>query len=359
MWHDLIGPLRHTRFRITRPDRARPPVVSGTHIRVPNAGVSGAVVDQIEFGIVRNPTPYSTAANLPLVWRPAFRALVRSLIFRIKGLETGANARVLVGTGAISSPTYLAGLQIERHQSAANAQLSTADPGEDHVPDHDGSHRGRLPQLDVADLRLPNTLAGIRIDGHGMIVECVVDDFAVSITGAAVHHITAGNAYSPIVGLRMKNPLLRHTWFRDVVGDQVVGERGHYVYRVIHDQRLAFVSVRNAGRHGCGDVEILHIPRVDLVQRTIPRVGVIAGRHRPLARCDGRDQVNARQGSRNRIGATVRLRARSRDSEDRQQKRCGNQGCDTFVLLDPLCPLECPVSARCKGKQQRPAPGQL
>src|ERR1700761_596032 len=120
MGYNLIGPLCHTRFRIARPDRAGPPVVSGTHIRIPNTRVAGAVIDEIEFRIVRDPAPYRPAAHFPLVRRPAFHTLVCSLILRIKGLEAGANERVLVRAGAIGDPAYLARPQIERYEPAAN-----------------------------------------------------------------------------------------------------------------------------------------------------------------------------------------------------------------------------------------------
>src|SRR5579859_1411972 len=120
MGYNLIGPLSHARFWIARPDRAGPPVVSGTHIRIPNARVAGAVIDEIEFRIVRDPAPHSTAAHLPLVRCPAFHALVCSLVFRVKSLEAGSNERVLVRAGAIGDPTYFARLQIKRHEPAAN-----------------------------------------------------------------------------------------------------------------------------------------------------------------------------------------------------------------------------------------------
>ena len=67
---DLERPHELSSVGIASEDGARPFVVAGTDVLVPRAGVGRAVIDEVERGIVRQPTPHGAAADLPRVAGP-------------------------------------------------------------------------------------------------------------------------------------------------------------------------------------------------------------------------------------------------------------------------------------------------
>src|ERR1051326_7012766 len=66
----LIEPDRLAGVGFAREDTARPLVVAGPHFRIPRTGIRGAVINQIELGVIRDPTPNRAAADFPHVGRP-------------------------------------------------------------------------------------------------------------------------------------------------------------------------------------------------------------------------------------------------------------------------------------------------
>src|SRR6185437_4306644 len=156
-----------------------PFVVAGTHVRIPHAGISRAVVNEVEFGIVGNPTPDRAAAPLPLACSPRGNAEIFALIFCVKRFEIGTDTGVLVGAAVVGTPQNLAGLYVKRRKLAANAEFASAIADEHNVLDYDRRHGDRLAELNIADLRLPSRLARIRVNGDGMCVKRVVNDLAV------------------------------------------------------------------------------------------------------------------------------------------------------------------------------------
>src|SRR5205085_5137646 len=68
----LIRPRRFARIGIAREDRHRPLVLAWSLIGIPRAGVAGAVVEEIELGVVAVPAPRRAAATLPFLALPGF-----------------------------------------------------------------------------------------------------------------------------------------------------------------------------------------------------------------------------------------------------------------------------------------------
>src|SRR6185312_5887261 len=183
--------------------RARPLVVARAQVRVPDAGVARAVVDEIQLRVVRDPTPDRAAAQPPLLRRPAGDALIGPLILRIKRVELGADQDVLVGTGVVPAPDLLAGLDVERGDPAADAQLAARVADQRLVLDHHhGGGRG-LAHVDVANLGAPDLLAGAGVHRHHRRVQQAVDDLSVRVGGAAVHDVAAGDALGARVRVRL------------------------------------------------------------------------------------------------------------------------------------------------------------
>ena len=59
----LVGPLRFPRIGVPREDRHRPLVVARPLVGIPGSGVAGAVVEEVELGIVAVPAPGRAAAS--------------------------------------------------------------------------------------------------------------------------------------------------------------------------------------------------------------------------------------------------------------------------------------------------------
>ena len=107
--------------------------------------------------------------------------------------------------------------------------------------------------------------------------------------------------------MRLVRELQRAARLRQIDGKQVVRIGRHYVHRVVDDERLPFVSVRDAGAERGDDVEVLNVGRVDRVERAVAEVAVVAGRHPPFG---------VRQ-----IGNQVRGRRRAGDAALRRPSR--------------------------------------
>src|SRR5205085_9731740 len=111
---DLERPARLAGVGIAGEKRARPLVVAGSQVGIPHAGVSGAVEDQVQLRVVRDPSPDVGAAELPLVAGPGGRAQVLALVLCVARLETGAAEDVLVGARVVSAQAFLPRPEIER-----------------------------------------------------------------------------------------------------------------------------------------------------------------------------------------------------------------------------------------------------
>ena len=122
-----------------------------------------------------------------------------------------------------------AGVRIERSQLTADAKLRVAVADEDDVLDDDGCHGDGFAVMDITYLRLPCELTGVCVDGDGMRIERVVDDFFVAVTCAAIHDVAAGNANGSDIRMRLEDPLLREPGLGEIESDEIVWKRRHHV----------------------------------------------------------------------------------------------------------------------------------
>ena len=141
---DLVVVIKIVRVRLVEPDRftrvgpsgknsGRPFVVARPELRIPDAGISRAVKDQVRFRIVRHPAPRRAAANLPLVGRPSADAEVLSFFRIVKRFEVRPDQHVRVGAGAVCLPRELSGICVDRGKPAANAEFAAAIADDDLV----------------------------------------------------------------------------------------------------------------------------------------------------------------------------------------------------------------------------------
>ena len=84
---ELVGPAERAVARIACQHAGRPAVVARALLGVPGTGVAGAVVHQVEFGIVGKPSPHRRAAMLPSVGGPARER--EFLVLLVERLERG------------------------------------------------------------------------------------------------------------------------------------------------------------------------------------------------------------------------------------------------------------------------------
>ena len=66
----LVKPHSVPVIRVPRKNPARPLVISGAHLRVPRTWVCRSIINQVEFRIIRNPTPDRPPSYLPLIRWP-------------------------------------------------------------------------------------------------------------------------------------------------------------------------------------------------------------------------------------------------------------------------------------------------
>src|ERR1700722_11638577 len=84
--------------------RRGPFVVAWTLLLVPRARIAGAVIDQVQVGIVGDPSPHRSSSGLPGVGRPGLDAEIGAVIRRIERAESGADQYVLVRPRGVGSP---------------------------------------------------------------------------------------------------------------------------------------------------------------------------------------------------------------------------------------------------------------
>src|SRR6185312_3710033 len=134
----LIGPLHLPVIRVTGEDGHRPLVVTGTLIRVPGARVTGAVIEEVQLGVIGIPTPGGAAAPLPLIALPGGDAQILALVGGIVGVGVAGEEYFAVGTGAVNTPDFLAIVHVVRRHPAEDAELAARNARNDEVLDDDG-----------------------------------------------------------------------------------------------------------------------------------------------------------------------------------------------------------------------------
>jgi hypothetical protein len=154
------------------------------------------------------------------------------------------------------------------------------------------------------DLRLPEFAAGARVDGDGVPVEQVVDDFAVAVGRPAVDGVAARDAEGGRVHVGAVLEAQRKAFLRQVKGVQHVGERRHDVHRVVHDEGLAFMTSEHAGRKAPQRAQPRGVGGGDLREGAVACRGVVLAGKRPL-----------------RTASVLRLQ--QREQREAQHYRCG------------------------------------
>ena len=161
----LIRPRGLAGVRVPREDRHRVLVVARPLVGVPRSRVAGAVVEEVQLGVVAVPAPGGAAAALPLVALP--------------GLDRSREADLGLGAGAVHPPHLLAGVDVVGGHEAAHAELAARDAGDHLVLDHHRRVGDGLALAVVALLDLPQLLARLGVERHGGGVELVEEDLAV------------------------------------------------------------------------------------------------------------------------------------------------------------------------------------
>src|SRR5208283_4235627 len=136
---------------------------------------------QVEFRIVRVPTPGRAAADLPLIALPRAGARVFADRLAEAGRLLRIDQRVGVGTHGIAAPGQLAGLQIVSAYPTANAELAARDADEDLVLEHHRSGRAGLALGGIAVLHRPDDRAGLGVERDERRVRLVQEDLAVGV----------------------------------------------------------------------------------------------------------------------------------------------------------------------------------
>ena len=166
---------------------------------------------------------------------------------------------------------------------AANAELAAGDP-DDHLVLH-RQHRGgvALALGRVAVDRDPFHLAGFRVERDDGGVGLVQENGVVGVGDAAVDRVAAHRPDHVRVLLRLILPDDLAV-LRQVERIDNVRERRVHVHHVADNERRALVPAQHTGREAPGDLEIADVVLVDLVERRVARVGVVAGLDRPVRR---------------------------------------------------------------------------
>ena len=319
MGRHLIEPFGHPVVGIAGHDRHRPAVVARTLRRVPGRGVAGAVIDQVEFRIIREPAPDRAAADLPLVAFPAVqRAVLSQRLAQVSG-GLRIDQQFLVGTGGPGLPRNCAVGQVQRGHPPADAVFAARDADHDLVLDrHDGRGQ-RLADGGVAHLGRPFLFASLGIQRDNGGVGLRQQDHAIGIGQAAVHRVAAHDRDDFRVLLRLVAPDDLAV-VGEVEREDVVREGRVDIHDVPDHQRRTLVPAQDARREGPGDAKVADVVPVDLVKRRIARVGVV----------ESLDSVLARVG--NRLHNAVI----GPDGRTRQQKRHPGAGQREFHRLPPL-----------------------
>ena len=180
-------------------------------------------------------------------------------------------------------PQNPAGFEVEAFHPTVDTKL-TARGADDHaVLHHEGRHRCGFAFSDVGDRRIPYFAPCARIDCDGVAIEQVVDDLAVGVEGAAVDDIATRDADRIRADGRPVLPFQRIAFLLQIERVQHIRIRRDDIHRVVHDQRLTFMSAKDAGGERPDGVQPRGVLRIDECQTAVTRGGVVLRGHRPLA----------------------------------------------------------------------------
>src|SRR6185295_13131079 len=120
---DLVRPSRLASIGVAREDRRRPLVVAGAEVRIPHAWIRSAVVEEIRFGVVRDPSPDRRSTQLPLLGWPGRDAEILPLILGVERVKRSADLDLAVGSRVERTPQFFAAANVERRHIATHSEL--------------------------------------------------------------------------------------------------------------------------------------------------------------------------------------------------------------------------------------------
>jgi hypothetical protein len=216
------------------------------------------------------------------------------------------------------APGLLAGVQVGRGEPAADAVLRARDAGDRQILDHERRHGDDLRDRRIGDLAFPGDLAGLLVGRDQPTVQGVRDHLVPPQRDAAVVDAAAGHRAGPVlVGARIHLP---HQLARALGQVELVHRApavGDVHGAVLDDRRALEAAMRPdaaaldaAQREGPGDLEILDVVLVDLVERRVAGRRIVAVMAEPVlglrrgveqsirgrfARCQRRDRQCGRE----------------------------------------------------------------
>ena len=211
----------------------------------------------------------------------------------------GVVARLSGPRHRVELPHLAARRLIECGDVAPHAVLAAPEARDDEILDHDRRRGDDRAARVVDDLALPQLLAGLGIQRDEMPVEPPHEDLAVGVGDSAIVDVTAG------VLLDARRDLGRIPPF-DLTRSRVGGEHVLWPVRRRHVEEVAdqdgrrFLGSQRPELQRPGDLESADVRGVDLVQRAVARVGVVAAIHapgRPRLRRDRRGEAGEHEGS--------------------------------------------------------------
>jgi hypothetical protein len=137
--------------------------------------------------------------------------------------------------------------------------------------------------VDLADLRPPFFLPGVRIDRDRLSVERVEEHEAVLVRGAAVDDVAARDALRCRRDGRLVRPLRRRARLREIESVEIVRVGRDNVHRVADDDRRRLMAAGQSGRERERESELARVRGRDLIEGAVSRARKVFRRAFPEA----------------------------------------------------------------------------
>ena len=174
------------------------------------------MIDQIQFRIVGNPSPHSTATDFPGFRRPRGHAQILAAILGIKRLKIRADQNLVIWTRGVSAPDQLSTFCIKCGHPTTDPELSAAVSDQYFVLYQKRRHGHALAFVNIAELRLPNFFPAGCIDGNRVVIQCVVINFPEPVYRASIHPIATGDPLRRRYWLWFVGPFQRSPWLSEI-----------------------------------------------------------------------------------------------------------------------------------------------
>src|SRR5690606_7599816 len=144
--------------------------------RVPGRRVGGAVIDEVQLRIPREPAPNRAAADLPLVAVPGLDRAVLADRLAERHRLLGVEQDLILRSAVVSAPWALAGVGVVGRDVALDVDLGAGSANEDLAADGERRSRAGFTLLGIAVRGLPELLAGLRVKGNEVRVGLIQED---------------------------------------------------------------------------------------------------------------------------------------------------------------------------------------